>query len=47
LADTGGAFIKNLYQLDLFAGIFTKRMAFLDYLKKIPATEHAYLLYRD
>jgi len=44
LADTGSAFVNNLYQLDLFAGLFTSRSEFNQHMKQVPAFTHAYLL---
>jgi hypothetical protein len=44
LADTGGAFINNPYQLDFFAGIFNNSSELKKYLKKFPLTTTAYLL---
>lgn len=46
LADTGGAFVRNLYQLDLFAGIFNSRTELSAYLKNIPVRADAYILCR-
>ncbi len=46
LADTGGAFSNNLYQLDLFAGIFSSRQHFTTHLKKQPEFAEAFILYR-
>lgn len=45
LADTGGAFVRNLYQLDLFAGIFNSRAELSAYLKNIPIKAEAYILW--
>lgn len=47
LADTGGAFVNNLYQLDRFAGIFAHRAEFYKSLRDISMTARAYLVYRD
>ena len=44
LLDTGGAFEDNLYQIDLYAGIFDNREQFKDYIKQMPNTVHAYIL---
>jgi len=44
LADTGGAFINNLYQLDMFAGIFSSRKKLAAHRKNIPDTAEAYIL---
>lgn len=46
VADTGGAFVKNLYQLDFFAGIFQSRQDFTNHIKHLPMRTEAYILYR-
>jgi hypothetical protein len=46
VADTGGAFVKNLYQLDFFAGIFKNRQDFTNHIKHLPMRTEAYILYR-
>lgn len=46
VADTGGAFVKNLYQLDLFAGIFNNRNELGAYIKHLPGQTDAYILHR-
>ena len=46
VADTGGAFVKNLYQLDFFAGIFQNRQDFTNHIKHLPMRTEAYILYR-
>lgn len=46
LADTGSAFSSNLYQLDLFAGLFTSRQHFSQYMKTSPQFADAFILYR-
>jgi hypothetical protein len=46
IADTGGAFVRNLYQLDLFAGIFQNKQDFTNYIKHLPVRTEAYILYR-
>ncbi len=46
LADTGGAFTKNLYQLDLFAGIFSSKKKFQRYMRHFPNVTDAYILAR-
>lgn len=46
LADTGSAFSNNLYQLDLFAGLFTSRQHFSQYMKTSPQFAQAFILYR-
>jgi hypothetical protein len=38
IADTGGAFLPNLYQLDFLAGTFTSERAFEQYIQKLPET---------
>jgi hypothetical protein len=44
IADTGGAFVNNLYQLDLFAGLFDSRKKFTSYLQTQPSCAQAYIL---
>lgn len=44
LADTGGAFEDNLYQLDLFTGIFPSRAVFNEKTKPIPDTAYTYIV---
>lgn len=44
LADRGNAFSNNLYQLDLFAGIFDNKIQFKHNINKLPNTVNAYLL---
>jgi hypothetical protein len=46
LADTGGAFEPNLYQLDFFAGAFPHRATFDRAVAPIPARAEVYLLVR-
>jgi hypothetical protein len=46
IADTGGAFARNLYQLDLFVGVFQDRQDFTNYIKHLPMRTEAYILYR-
>ncbi|MBT4594604.1 hypothetical protein HOD08_01865 [bacterium] len=46
LSDTGGAFKDNLYQLDLYAGIFEDRKSFRKHLWRFPNTVNAYFLVR-
>lgn len=46
LADTGSAFSNNLYQLDLFAGLFASRQHFTQYLRQQPQFVNAFILYR-
>lgn len=44
LADRGSAFENNLYQLDLFAGMFKNRASFKHILRTFPPTVQAYFL---
>ncbi|MBF2098746.1 MAG: hypothetical protein IGQ88_10265 [Gloeomargaritaceae cyanobacterium C42_A2020_066] len=44
VADTGGAFVPNLYQLDYLAGIFPSRQAFNTYIRQLPEYARAYIL---
>ena len=44
IADTGGAFLPNLDQLDFLAGTFTSERAFEHYIQKLPAYTNAYIL---
>lgn len=44
LLDRGSAFSNNLYQLDLFAGIFKNRQGFKKYMRHLPNTTNAYIL---
>ncbi len=44
IADTGGAFKKNLFQVDMFGGIFSSKEAVKNYIKTIPEYVDAYLL---
>ncbi|MFA6527071.1 MAG: hypothetical protein WCT20_01470 [Candidatus Babeliales bacterium] len=44
LADNGGAFINNLYQLDLFSGIFSGRDEWRKLTADLPCYAHAYIL---
>lgn len=46
LADTGGAFINNLYQLDMFGGVFSSKQEFKTYLANMPLFAHAMILYK-
>jgi len=47
LADQGSAFSNNLYQLDLFTGIFDNRSQFREYIRRYPNTVNAYILKRS
>lgn len=44
LADTGGAFLPNLYQLDFLAGIFPSHDEFKQHISTLPAYANAYIL---
>jgi hypothetical protein len=44
IADTGGAFLPNLHQLDFLAGIFDSHEDFTDYTRKLPEYVKAYIL---
>jgi hypothetical protein len=44
IADTGGAFLPNLYQLDFLAGIFPNQKAFGQYISQLPEYATAYFL---
>lgn len=44
IADTGGAFIPNLYQLDYLAGIFPSRQVFTQQTGYMPDSAKAYIL---
>ncbi|KKP36108.1 MAG: hypothetical protein UR26_C0001G0152 [candidate division TM6 bacterium GW2011_GWF2_32_72] len=44
LADTGGAFIDNPFQLDFFMGIFDNRMQFKDAISLFPDNVEAFIL---
>ena len=44
IADTGGAFIPNLYQLDFLSGVFNSKKEFLNYIKTLPSEAEAYIL---
>lgn len=46
LADTGGAFTNNLYQLDLFAGLFKHREELKGHLVQMPSYMNAFILYK-
>lgn len=46
LADTGGAFINNLYQLDYFGGIFANKRELQSHLKTLPSFTKAMILYK-
>jgi hypothetical protein len=44
IADTGGAFLPNLYQLDFLAGIFPNQNSFRRYIRQLPEYANAYFL---
>ncbi|HLO84075.1 MAG TPA: hypothetical protein VK203_03530 [Nostocaceae cyanobacterium] len=44
LADTGGAFLPNLHQLDYLAGIFNSEREFNQYIRQLPEYANAYIL---
>ncbi|MDS3861471.1 hypothetical protein RIF25_11705 [Thermosynechococcaceae cyanobacterium BACA0444] len=44
IADTGGAFIPNLYQLDFLTGVFPSRQDFQNYIYQLPEFVKAYIL---
>jgi hypothetical protein len=44
LADTGSAFHENLYQLDLYAGLFKSRHALKDAIGRFPSATDAFVL---
>lgn len=46
LADTGGAFENNLYQLDFFSGVFENKSALKRHLRGLPMATRACILYK-
>ncbi|MFH7027508.1 MAG: hypothetical protein ACHBN1_19440 [Heteroscytonema crispum UTEX LB 1556] len=44
IADTGGAFLPNLYQLDFLSGIFPNQRKFEQYIGQLPEYVTAYIL---
>ncbi len=46
IADTGGAFLPNLHQLDFLAGVFDNPQKFKEYSKQLPEYTNAYFLVR-
>ena len=44
IADTGGAFLPNLHQLDFLAGIFPNQKAFVRHVSTLPEYATAYIL---
>lgn len=47
IADTGGAFLPNFYQLDFLAGIFPNQNSFNQYIKQLPEYATAYILIKN
>lgn len=47
LADTGGAFIPNLYQLDFLSGVFNSKKEFINYVSTLPEYAEAYILIKS
>ena len=46
IADTGGAFLPNLHQLDFLAGVFGDRDEFYAATRNLPEYAQAYILIR-
>ncbi|BAZ08321.1 hypothetical protein NIES4071_01260 [Calothrix sp. NIES-4071] len=44
IADTGGAFLPSLYQLDYLSGVFKTKQDFQDYIRTLPEFANAYIL---
>ena len=44
IADTGGAFLPNLYQLDFLAGIFKSQSSFRRHIQQLPTYAKTYIL---
>ncbi len=44
IADTGGAFLPNLYQLDFLSGVFETQQDYLNYVRTLPEYVKAYIL---
>ncbi|MEL6603230.1 MAG: hypothetical protein AAFP20_08395 [Cyanobacteria bacterium J06614_10] len=44
VADTGGAFLPNLHQLDFFAGVFPSRSAYEQAVQPLPTYARTYIL---
>ncbi|MBD2664282.1 hypothetical protein B6N60_01173 [Richelia sinica FACHB-800] len=44
IADTGGAFLPNLHQLDFLAGVFQSQQDFQQYIRQLPEYTNAYIL---
>ncbi|MEA5502438.1 hypothetical protein VB735_04795 [Halotia wernerae UHCC 0503] len=47
IADTGGAFLPNLYQLDFLAGIFRSQKDFRQHIQQLPEYANAYVLVKN
>ncbi|MBD2515682.1 hypothetical protein H6G93_11785 [Nostoc sp. FACHB-973] len=47
MADTGGAFLPNLYQLDFLAGIFKNQKEFGQHISQLPDYATAYFLVKN
>jgi hypothetical protein len=46
LADTGGAFAGNMYQLDFLAGVFPTKAHYRSYVRTLPESGRTYFLFR-
>lgn len=46
VSDTGGAFQPNLFQVDLYAGVYPSRAAFEEATRTVPRRAHAWFLVR-
>ncbi|BCL36315.1 hypothetical protein [Nostoc sp. MS1] len=44
IADTGGAFLPNLYQLDFLSGVFPSQNSFKEYIRQLPEYATVYFL---
>ena len=44
IADTGGAFLPNLHQLDFFAGVFPDRATYQEAVQELPEFTPTYFL---
>ena len=44
IADTGGAFLPNLHQLDFLAGVFNSEPEFYEHIRQLPEYAQAYIL---
>ena len=47
LADSGGALTNNLYQLDLFMGVFDNKDKFKSRIRNMPNSVEAYILVKS